>query len=104
MNCPLCDLARDAKHFGSGELPVYEDSVATVLVDMARRGQAWVIPKVHYRAVADLDERTELHLRKLGERAALSLFDERPERVQVVLDGDASAADPHVHVRVQPRE
>ena len=104
MTCPLCELTRDAKHFGSGGLPVYEDAVATVLVDMARRGQAWVIPKVHYRAVADLDERTELHLRKLGERAAASLFDASPERVQVVLDGDAAAEDPHVHVRVRPRE
>jgi diadenosine tetraphosphate (Ap4A) HIT family hydrolase len=101
MSCPLCERARDARNYGGGELPVYEDAVATVLVDAARRGQAWVIPKVHYRTLSDLDERTEHHLRKLGQRAALSLgaSDEKP--AQVVLDDDLTAADPHIHVRVR---
>ena len=102
MSCPLCERARDARSFGGGELPVYEDAVATVLVDAARRGQAWVIPKVHYRTRSDLDERTEYHLRKLAQRAVLSLGAADAGRALVVLDDDTTAADPHVHVRVKP--
>ena len=101
MTCPYCDLAHEARSFGAGELPVYEDAVATVLVDAARRGQAWVIPKIHYRALSDLDERTAHHLRKLGERAAHSLGALDRVATQVVLEGDAGAQDPHVHVRVK---
>lgn len=103
--CALCEWVRDPHGRGGGH-SVYEDEVALVLVDgaPARRGEAWVIPKAHYNGLSDLDERTGLHLFKLGMRAALSLGGTPGDDVQVLLEGDVAAKDPHVHVRVCRRE
>src|SRR5687767_1331531 len=97
MTCALCEWVRDPRGPSSAGRSVYEDEVALVLVDSApsRRGQAWVIPKAHYRGLSDLDERTGMHLFKLGMRAALSLGATPGEDLQVLLDGDVAARDPH---------
>ena len=106
MSCALCELVRDPHGLGTAAYgrSVYEDDVATVLVDgaPARRGQAWVIPKAHVRGVSDLDERTGKHLLKLGRRAALSLgLAATEEEVQVSLEDDGAGDDRHVRVRVE---
>ena len=105
MTCPLCDWAEAGRGPEVGSELVYADDVAVVLVDSApsRRRQAWVIPKAHYRALSDMDERTGLHLFKLGMRAALSLGVGEGEELQVLLEGATPAPDAHVHVRVYPR-
>ena len=102
MSCALCQRVREPLAHGAGERPVYEDELAIVLVESApaRRGQAWVIPKAHYRAVTELDEQTGLHLLKLGMRAALSLGVSAEDDVHVVLEGTAEDSEPHLHVRV----
>lgn len=105
MTCALCDLVRHPRGLRSGEHPVYEDEVAMVLVDSApaRREQALVIPKAHYRVLSELDERTGMHLVKLGMRAAKSLGMSQGGDVQVLLEGDAEGEEgeeTHVHVRV----
>jgi diadenosine tetraphosphate (Ap4A) HIT family hydrolase len=102
--CALCEWIRDPTGRG-GSHSVYEDDVALVLVDgtPARRGQAWVIPKAHVSGLPALDERTGMHLFKLGMRAALSLGGTPGDDVQVLLEGDVAAKDPHVHVRVSRR-
>lgn len=102
--CALCEWVRDPAGRGGGR-SVYEDDVALVLVDGApsRRGTAWVIPKSHYSGLSDLDERTGLHLFKLGMRAALSLGGTPGDDVQVLLEGDPADTNPHVHVRVRRR-
>jgi diadenosine tetraphosphate (Ap4A) HIT family hydrolase len=103
MSCALCQWVREPLAHGAGERPVYEDDLAIVLVEGApgRRGEALVIPKAHYRAVSELDERTGLHLLKLGMRAALSLGASAEDDVHVLLDSAQETADPHVHVRVR---
>jgi diadenosine tetraphosphate (Ap4A) HIT family hydrolase len=102
MTCAMCKLATGAHGFGVPE-PVYEDDVATVLVDSApgRRGQALIIPKHHIRTLLELDERTGMHLFKLGMRAALSLGSE-DEALQVSLESAPNAHDSHVHLRIAP--
>jgi hypothetical protein len=82
---------------------VYEDDVAVVLVDGApsKRTQAWVVPKAR-RTTAGVDERTGMHLFKLGMRAAQSLLMSASDEVQVLLEG-LTTADPHVLVRILPR-
>ena len=102
MSCALCELVRDPRGLGAGGRSVYEDDVATVLVDSApsRREQAWVIPKAHYRALAELDERTSVHLLKLGMRAARALGMSAASDVRVLIEGEAKGEEPHVHVRV----
>jgi diadenosine tetraphosphate (Ap4A) HIT family hydrolase len=102
MTCALCKWVSEPRAHGAGEPPVYEDELAMVMVESApaRRGQAWVIPKAHYRAVSELDEQTGLHLLKLGMRAARALGAADGEDVQLLFEGPAAAADPHVHVRV----
>jgi len=101
MSCALCQWVREPLAHGAGERPVYEDELAMVLVESApaRRGQAWVIPKAHYRAVSELDEHTGLHLLKLGMRAARALGAAAGD-VQLLIEGPAADSDPHVHVRV----
>jgi diadenosine tetraphosphate (Ap4A) HIT family hydrolase len=104
MDCAYCAWVRDPKERGSGgNRTVYEDEVALVLVAPSRRGQAWVIPKAHYKGVSDLDERTNSHLLKLGMRAALSLGGTPGADLQVLFEGDVAAKDSHVHVRVISR-
>ena len=102
MSCALCELLRDPRGYGAGSHSVYEDEVATVLVDSApaRRQQALVIPKAHYRALAELDEHTSVHLLKLGMRAARSLGMSAASDVRVMIEGDTPGTEPHVHVRV----
>lgn len=103
MTCALCEWVRDPRGLGAGGRSVYEDDVATVLVDSApaRRSEAWVIPKAHYRGLSELDPRTGMHLLKLGRRAALALGVPAGDDVQVALDDDAGHDEPHVHVRVR---
>jgi diadenosine tetraphosphate (Ap4A) HIT family hydrolase len=98
----MCKLASGSHGFGVAE-PVYEDDVATVLVESApgRRGQALIIPKHHIRTLVELDERTGMHLFKLGMRAALSLGS-RDEALQVLLESPPNAGDFHVHLRIAP--
>jgi diadenosine tetraphosphate (Ap4A) HIT family hydrolase len=102
MSCALCQWVHEPLAHGAGERPVYEDELAMVLVESApaRRGQAWVIPKVHYRAVSELDEQTGLHLLKLGMRAARALGAAAGDDVQLLLEGATAASETHVHVRV----
>jgi hypothetical protein len=45
-----------------------------------------------------------MHLFKLGMRAALSLGGTPGDDLQVLLEGDVAAEDPHVHVRVCRRD
>ena len=101
MTCLLCKKL-DTAGSGAENQTVYEDDVAVVLVDAARarRGQAWVIPKTHYAALDDMDERTGVHLIKLGMRAAASLGTQADEALEVLLESETSAANSHVHVRV----
>jgi diadenosine tetraphosphate (Ap4A) HIT family hydrolase len=103
MSCALCNWVRDPRGLGAGGRSVYEDDVATVLVDSApaRRAQAWVIPKAHTRGLAELDARTGQHLLKLGRRAALSLGLSPGEDLEVSLDDDTAHDEPHVHVVVR---
>ncbi len=105
MTCALCDRVEAARASDRSGRPVYDDDVAVVLVDgdPARRRQAWVIPKAHYRALEELDEPTGVHLLKLGMRAALSLGASADDELQVLLEGSAAEVDAHVHVRVRPR-
>jgi diadenosine tetraphosphate (Ap4A) HIT family hydrolase len=100
MNCAYCEWVRDPRGRGSENRSVYEDDVALVLVAPSHRAQAWVIPKAHYNNLSNLDERTGQHLFKLGMRAALSLGGTPGDDLLVLLEGDAAAKDPHVHVRV----
>jgi len=100
MDCTYCEWIRDPRGRGSESRSVYEDEVALVLVAPGRRGQAWVIPKAHYNGLSDLDESIGQHLFKLGMRAALSLGGTPGDDLQVLLERDGTARDPHVHVRV----
>jgi len=108
MSCAMCKRVDAASARDEGVRPVYADEVAVVLVDAApaRRKQALVIPRTHYRALTELDEKTGVHLIKLGMRAALSL-DARPEDdLEVRLESaqlEAGGDDTHVHVRVYAR-
>jgi diadenosine tetraphosphate (Ap4A) HIT family hydrolase len=105
MTCALCDRVGAASAANENSQPVYEDEVAIVLVDSApaRRQQAWVIPKTHYRALADMDERTGVHLIKLGMRAARSLGADTDDELEVLMESATADADSHVHVRVYPK-
>jgi diadenosine tetraphosphate (Ap4A) HIT family hydrolase len=101
MDCAYCEWVRDPRGRGSGNRSVYEDEVALVLVAPSQRAEAWVIPKQHQSGLSDLDDRMGLHLFKLGMRAALSLGGTPGDDLQVVLERDGAARDPHVHVRVR---
>jgi diadenosine tetraphosphate (Ap4A) HIT family hydrolase len=108
MSCALCERVDAATASQQGERPVYADEVAVVLVSPApaRRKEAWVIPRTHYRALAELDEKTGVHLIKLGMRAALSLGTRADDQLEVLLESaplDRGSPDSHVHVRVYPR-
>jgi diadenosine tetraphosphate (Ap4A) HIT family hydrolase len=105
MTCSLCERVDAASAAGESSPPVYEDEIAIVLVDSApaRRQEAWVIPKTHYSALTEMDERTGVHLVKLGMRAALSLGAASDDELEVLLESATEDADSHVHVRVYPR-
>jgi hypothetical protein len=98
------DRVRRSRSADAAQQVVYEDEVAVVLVDSARskRTQAWVVPKVVREEPAGVDERTGMHLFKLGMRAAQSLLMSASDEVQVLLEG-LTTADPHVLVRILPR-
>jgi diadenosine tetraphosphate (Ap4A) HIT family hydrolase len=105
MTCSLCERVDAASAASENSQPVYEDEIAVVLVDSApaRRQQAWVIPKTHYRALTEMDESTGIHLVKLGMRAALSLGAAPDDELEVLLESATADAESHVHVRVYPR-
>lgn len=104
-DCVFCQII-------AGEGPasvIYEDDIVVVFLDIApvNPGHAMVVPKIHVPSLADMDERTGMHLFKITQRTAAAIRESgvRCEGVNLLLaDGEAAFQEVfHLHMHVFPR-
>lgn len=104
-DCIFCDLVA-----GRGAVStVYEDDRVMAFLDIApvNPGHTLVIPKQHYRSLADLDEEVGMHLFRVAQRVAQAIRRSgvRCEGINLFLaDGEAAFQEVfHAHLHVVPR-